>query len=196
MENGYASLRDIEKLCKTDIRFIWLLDGTPAPSFVTISNFLNDFLIESIEDIFNDINSYIFEVEDVDLNHVYIDGTKLEANANKYTWVWKKACITNRNKIFTYLTELINEINDTELKYFNFKIDTRTEYSIEYIQYIFNQYIGVMGVDTAKFVHGKGKRKTTVQKHYEKLEEYTSKFKKYAHHINICIANKPVRVNI
>ena len=29
-------------------------------------------------------------VENVDLNHVYIDGTKIEANANKYSWVWKK----------------------------------------------------------------------------------------------------------
>ena len=29
--------------------------------------------------------------------YVYIDGTKIEANANKYTWVWKKSCITNRN---------------------------------------------------------------------------------------------------
>ena len=92
MENGYASLRSIEKLCKTDIRFIWLLDDLKAPSYSTVSNFMNEMLIDSIEDIFNDINSYIFKEEGVDLNHVYIDGTKLEANANKYTWVWKKAC--------------------------------------------------------------------------------------------------------
>ena len=87
MENGYASLRNIEKLCKTDIRFIWLLDGEPSPSFMTISNFMNDFLVDGIDEIFNDINSYIFESENIDLNHVYIDGTKLEANANKYSWV-------------------------------------------------------------------------------------------------------------
>ena len=59
MENGYASLRDIEKMCKTDIRFIWLLDGLKAPSYSTISNFMNEMLIDSVEDIFNDINSYI-----------------------------------------------------------------------------------------------------------------------------------------
>ena len=29
-------------------------------------------------------------MEKVYLNHTYIDGTKIEANANKYTWVWKK----------------------------------------------------------------------------------------------------------
>ena len=57
MENGYASLRNIEKLCKTDIRFIWLLDGLKAPSYSTVSNFMNEMLIDSVEDIFKDIIS-------------------------------------------------------------------------------------------------------------------------------------------
>ncbi len=186
MENGYASLRNIEKLCKTDIRFIWLLDGSPAPSFMTISNFMNEFLLDSIKDIFNDINSYIFEKEHVDLKHVYIDGTKLEANANKYTWVWKKACITSRNKVFAYLTQVIKEINDIDLMYDNFKIGTRQEYTVEYCEYILNQYSKIMNIDTTSFVHGKGKRKSIIQKHYEKLEEYTEKLKRYAKHIKIC----------
>ena len=77
MENGYASVRNIEKLCKTDIRFIWLLDDLEAPSYSTVSNFMNEMLIDSIEDIFNDINSYIFQKENVDLNHVYIDGKRM-----------------------------------------------------------------------------------------------------------------------
>ena len=106
MEFGYASLRNINKLCNTDIRFIWLLDGMSAPSHMTISNFINEFLVDSIENIFKDINSYIFETDNVDLNHIYIDGTKLEANANKYSWVWKKSCITNRNKVFMHLSLL------------------------------------------------------------------------------------------
>ena len=41
MDNGYESVRQIEKLCKTDIRFLWLLDGSTAPSFMTIDNFMN-----------------------------------------------------------------------------------------------------------------------------------------------------------
>jgi transposase len=186
MENGYASLRNIEKLCKTDIRFIWLLDGLKAPSYSTISNFMNEFLLDSIEDIFNDINSYIFEKEKVDLNHVYIDGTKLEANANKYTWVWKKACLTSRNRIYTYLTQLIKEINETDLFFHNVEIGSRKEYTIEYVEYILNQYTKIMSIDTSTFVHGSGKRKTIEQKHYEKLEDYLKKLKKYAYHIKVC----------
>ena len=190
MENGYASLRNIEKLCKTDVRFIWLLDDSPVPSFMTISNFMNNFLVDSIEDIFNDINSVIFEKEHVDLNHVYIDGTKLEANANKYSWVWKKACITSRNRVFKYLTQLINEINDTDLIFHNVKMGVRQEYSVEYAEYILSEYTKLMNVDTKAFVHGSGKRKTAVQKRYEKLEEYTKRLKKYANQIKICGENR------
>ena len=186
MENGYASLRNIEKLCKTDIRFIWLLDGLKAPSYSTVSNFMNEMLIDSIEDIFNDINSYIFKKDNVDLNHVYIDGTKLEANANKYTWVWKKACRTSREKTYMYLTHLIQEINDKDLFFHNFKIGIRKEYTIEYVEYILIQYQITMNIDTSTFVYGSGKRKTIEQKHYEKIAEYLKKLKSYAHHIKVC----------
>lgn len=89
MENGYLSLRGIEKSCKIDIRYMWLLDDMKAPTFATIGNFIRDDLTDSIENIFLAINKVIFEKDNMDLNHTYIDGTKIEANANKYTWVWK-----------------------------------------------------------------------------------------------------------
>ena len=84
MEYGYCSVRMIEKLCKTDIRFLWLLDEVNAPSHMTISSFIKNELMGSVDEIFSDINGYIFEQEQVDLTHVYIDGTKMEANAQKY----------------------------------------------------------------------------------------------------------------
>ena len=86
MEHGIQSLRDLTKLCRTDIRYMYLLDGMKAPSHATFGKFINCELTDTIEDIFKDINSYIFEKDSVDLNHVYIDGTKIEANANKYTF--------------------------------------------------------------------------------------------------------------
>ena len=90
MENGYTSTRAIEKLCKTDIRFMWLLQDMKALSHMTIDNFMNNCLADSIENILKEINAYIFDVETVDLNHAYIDGTKIAANASKHSWVWKK----------------------------------------------------------------------------------------------------------
>ena len=87
MENGICSLREIEKLCRNDIRYMYLLDGMKTPSFATFGNLIRNELTDSIEQIFEDINSYIFAKDHVDLQHTYIDGTKIEANANRYTWV-------------------------------------------------------------------------------------------------------------
>ena len=102
MENGYASVREIEKYCKTDIRYMWLLQDNPPPSHMTIDNFMNKTMLENIDRIFADVNEYIFQKEQVDLNHVYIDGTKISANAGKYSWVWKKSCEKNRIKLFRF----------------------------------------------------------------------------------------------
>ena len=87
MENGICSLREIEKLCHNDIRYMYLLDGMKTPSFATFGNLIRNELTDSVEQIFADINSYIFTRDHMDLQHTYIDGTKIEANANRYTWV-------------------------------------------------------------------------------------------------------------
>lgn len=71
---------------------MYLLDGMRPPSFVTFGNIIRNELTDSIEQIFLDVNTYIFEKNQVDLEHTYIDGTKIEANANRYTWIWKKSC--------------------------------------------------------------------------------------------------------
>ena len=102
MEHGISSLRDIEKLCRTDIRYMYLLDEMKAPSQATFGNFIRDELTTSIEQIFQDINRYIFEVDKVDLKHTYIDGTKIEANANRNTWVWK-------NPVFQIATKFLEK---------------------------------------------------------------------------------------
>ena len=58
MEFGYCSVRSIQKLCETDIRFLWLLDEENAPSHMTINNFIHNELSGRLEDIFNDINEH------------------------------------------------------------------------------------------------------------------------------------------
>ena len=61
MEQGYPSLREIEKLCKVDIRFMWLRDGMKAPSYGTLCDFINQELSYSLEEIVQEINNYIFD---------------------------------------------------------------------------------------------------------------------------------------
>ena len=185
-EFGYRSLRDIKKLCDTDIRFIWMLDEAEAPSHTKINDFIRFELAASLDEIFNDINRYIFEQENVDLNHVYIDGTKIEANANKYTWVWKKSCIKSRNKVFGKLTELLKEMNEAMAIQKRAIFEIRQEYAIEYVEYILATFLDAVGMKVEEFVHGKGKRKNAHQKLWEKVRECLKKLKAYAQKIEIC----------
>ena len=186
MEHGYCSVRFIEKLCQTDIRFIWMLEEENAPSHMTISNFIHKELSSSIDQIFNDINRYIFAQEKVDTDHVYIDGTKIEANANKYTWVWKKSSIKSRNKVFNKLTSLVQEMNEIVAFYRRATFDIRQEYAIEYVDFILAGFLNAVGMTEADFVHGKGKRKTSFQRLYEKVLDCRKKLKEYAYKISVC----------
>ena len=105
MENGYISLRELEDQCKVNLRFMYLMDHQ-TPSYRTFGYFINEVLADSIEEIFQDINKKIFEIEHVDLQHLYIDGSKFEANANKYSWVWKKSTEKSRYRFFDKITTL------------------------------------------------------------------------------------------
>ena len=179
MENGYVSTRKIEKLCKTDIRFMWLLNGNPAPSHMTIDNFMKNDLVDSIESIFAQINNYIFEKDHVDIEHIYIDGTKIRANANMYSWVWKKSSIKNRDKTFVKVTDLLEKMNEV-IAGFGVKFGTRNEYVIEYLEDILKKYAELTGIKPDEAVRGRGHRKTIEMRYYDLLKEYTEKLKKYA----------------
>ena len=184
MERGYASVREIEKLCKTDIRFMWLLQENKAPSFMTIDNFMNNCLLDNIDNIFAEINQYIFLNENADINHVYIDGTKIVANANKYSWVWKKSCIKNRQKVFEKVSDLLNEINKS-IVYQNIKFEIRSEYAIEYLEEITAKYIKIANIDINNTVKGRGHCKTAEQRTYEKLVGYAERLKKYVNYSQV-----------
>ena len=186
MEEGYESLRKMQKLCKTDIRFLWLLDGEKAPSHMTIDNFINQELKGNIEKIFEEINRYIFEKEAVDLQHIYIDGTKITANANRYSWVWKKSCETSRKKVFTKVSEVLESMNGSGIELHGVKFGTREEYAIEYLEYILAEYAKLMQLEPEKTVRGRGHRKSPALRLYDKLLESVKRLKCYAKHIDIC----------
>ena len=184
MSQGYISLRELEDNCKVNIRFMYLMDNK-KPSYRTFGYFINEILEESIEDIFNDINNAIFELENVDLNHIYIDGSKFEANANKYSWVWKKSTEKSRYRLYEKITTLFNEVN-ADLASFGLHIETNTEYIPEQLHEISNKYATIWQLNPETFVYGKGHRKTVQQRQYEKLLEYTSKLEEYIEKIDIC----------
>jgi len=117
---------------------------------------------------------------------VYIDGTKIEANANRYKWVWKKSCLKNRSEVYEKLTALIQTINEEALFYHGVKCEAREEYSIEYVGLLLSRYCELTGVCTGDFVSGRDHRKVTEQKRYEELLVYYKRLKKYAKRIETC----------
>lgn len=186
MEHGISSLREIEKLCRNDIRYMYLLDDMKAPSFATFGNVIRNELTDSIEQIFMDVNTYIFEKDHVDLEHTYIDGTKIEANANRYTWVWKKSCTKNRGKVFEKISILIDAMNDEVLGFMGTKLEKREEYAIGYVSELLERYKQCTQLDESTFVSGCGHRKSIQQKQYQELQGYLERLKTYAHHIEVC----------
>lgn len=188
MTKGYMSLREFEDNCKVNIRFMYLMDNE-RPSYRTFGYFINEVLADSIENIFNEINYKIFEEEKVDLNHLYIDGSKFEANANKYTWVWKKATEKSRYRLYEKITKLLEEIN-TDLIWSGLQMETNTEYVPERLKDLTNRFAEIWKIDTSSFVYGKGHRKSKQQRQYEKLLEYTEKLEEYIEKIDICGSNR------
>ncbi len=183
------STRKIEALCRNDIRFMYLSDEI-TPSHMTICNFINEYLIDTIENISNDIVKYIIEKQNIDILTIFIDGTKIEAFPNKYTWVWKKACITSRDRQFKNISILLNDINNSFLLEPGVFFDVKNFYNIEELEQYSNYLLKVIEKNNIKFVYGVGKRKNVLQKYYEELNKYINMLKDYAIKIDKCGENR------
>ncbi|CAI3228439.1 hypothetical protein CNEO2_1750001 [Clostridium neonatale] len=123
-QNIYSS-RKIEKAWKRDINFRWLLQGYKSPDHVTISRFRKDYLSnEIIEDLFYQQVNYLATQNEILFENVFIDGTKIEANANRYSFVWKKAVLKNEEKMFEKILALVETINLKELNKFSVQKET------------------------------------------------------------------------
>uniref|UniRef100_UPI0025A62567 transposase n=2 Tax=Enterocloster clostridioformis TaxID=1531 RepID=UPI0025A62567 len=149
------------------------------------SYFINEELKGSAQDIFKAVMSYIQTAEGIDLQHLYIDGSKFEANANKYTWVWKKATEKSRYRLFGKITTLLTEMNET-LAYTGLKIETNAEYTPDSLEMILSRYEFFCYINKDTFVHGRGHRKSQEQRYYERLKGYIEKLSEYVEKIRIC----------
>ena len=85
---GHSSLREIESSCRNDLRFIYVLDNQ-VPDYSTISRFINGVILPLKELLFSMIMKTVFGECRIRPDTCYIDGTKQEADANRYKFVWK-----------------------------------------------------------------------------------------------------------
>lgn len=102
--NLYSS-RKIEQALHENIHFMWL-SGRSYPDHNTINRFRSDRLKGVLREVFSQVVLLLMDHGHIDLKEAYLDGTKIEANANKYTFVWGKAIKTSRQRIKRQLDEL------------------------------------------------------------------------------------------
>ena len=95
----------IEEAIKSDVRFIWLC-GNCESDHNTINRFRGEKVSEVLKDIFKQIVLLLAREGLVSLKDAYVDGTKIEANANRYTFVWGNAIKTSKERMVKQLDEL------------------------------------------------------------------------------------------
>ena len=127
--NNIYSSRRIEQALQESIYFMWLT-GMSKPDHNTINRFRGQRLQKTLQPIFTQVVLLLCEEGLLSLKDLYTDGTKIEANANRYTFVWGKAIKTSKERIKQQLDELwkyaqsvaASELDDTDPSGFD-KID-------------------------------------------------------------------------
>ena len=104
LRNIYSS-RKIEQALQENVHFMWL-SGQSKPDHNTINDFRGKRLKGKFKNIFNQVVQLLAEQGVLSLKELYVDGTKIEANANRYTFVWGKSIKTSKERIRKQLKEL------------------------------------------------------------------------------------------
>lgn len=104
LTNIYSS-RKMEAAVKENIHFMWL-SGNNKPDHNTLNNFRGHRLKDTLKNIFTQIVQLLAAEGLISLKDVYVDGTKMESVANRYTFVWGNSIKANKEKIRKQIDEL------------------------------------------------------------------------------------------
>ena len=174
--NNIYSCRKIEKAVQRDIHYIWLA-AQERPDFVTINRFRNRVKSE-INNIFTQTVLVLAERGFITLDVEYIDGTKIESKANKYTFVWRKTVEKNRAKLQEKIRVLLGRIDDViaqdkaaESDKVEFTPETQTSL-ISDLQDSLAAESEPSGKEQKKQMREKKKQIKELEKHRDKLNEY------------------------
>ena len=153
---GIYTTRKLEEACRYRIDFKWLLQDEAVPDHSTISRFRTGRCAEAVEDLFYQYVRYLEAQEETDHETVFIDGTKLESRAGRYTFVWRKSV----EKRLAKVKEKVRALTGTT--------------TLEALE----AYLADMAAGIA-FVHGQGHHKSAEQKAWEALDGLRGKWREY-----------------
>ena len=174
-----SSVRELESLCIFDLRVNYIMEQK-APSYKTFSEFINTYIVPYQYEIFSMITKTVIKEFNVDISDQYVDGTKLEANANKYKFVWKPT--TYHKKLDVKIKNLLTKM-DIELK---------NKALIKSFQFneLIKSYVVKENIDIDSIPNGRGKRLTKSQKNYKLAYQYLIKLLEYEEKEEICGENR------
>jgi len=168
--NNVYSCRKIARLLEENIHYMWL-SGSQYPSFNTINRFRSEHLKDSINNLFTQVVLMLVDLGQVSLDVSYIDGTKIESVANKYTFVWKKSVEKNREKLQGKIRSILNQIDQGIAQDNNLTEDSPLEIDSSLLRARIDE-LNRCGKHQDK--EGK-KQLKELDKHHDKLREYEQK---------------------
>ena len=108
VEKVYAS-RQIAKALRENVNFMWL-SGMNQPDFRTINGFRGERMKGVIEEVFASVVEVLVDEGYIELENYFLDGTKIEANANKHRVVWAKRNRKHQERLREQVRDLLEEI--------------------------------------------------------------------------------------
>jgi len=180
--NRIYSSRDIENACRRDINFMFLLEDCSAPDHSTFARFRSLHFAPCAEKILAQTSNFLYGIGEISGDSIFIDGTKIEASSNKYTFVWKRAVTKHMDKLLVKIADLVKECEEL----YDIKVIYKNVVKINHVKKLRKKLYALKKSENIDFVYGCGKRKTSLQRSIEKLEEYLSKFKEYIHKVYTC----------
>ena len=163
--NRIYSSRDIRKACKRDINFMYLLEGMPAPDHATIARFISLHFSACAKVLLAQMSDLLYLLGEISGKTIFIDGTKIESAANKYTFVWKRAITKNQARLYTKITSFVAECEEL----YGIRTVYHDQISIHTLKRLKKQLCRAKVQEGIVFVHGIGRRKTQLQKSLERI---------------------------
>lgn len=179
------STRELERACRENVNFMYLLEGSAAPDHNTIARFRTEHLGNGVaEDLLTQFVELLIENDEISFEEsaVFIDGTKIEANANKYGFVWRKAVVKSIDKLVKRIHEELPKI----LEEIGVRMYVPEDADMRYLKKVRKQLYAKKKQERIEFVHGIGKRKSKVQRACEKVDEWLDHYKRYVNSVHIC----------
>ena len=180
--NRIYSSRDIETACRRDINFMYLLEGKTAPDHATFARFISLHFAQCSKKTLAEVSKLLYSLGEISGKSIFIDGTKIESVANKYTFVWKKAVTKNQAKLFDKILVFVEECENL----YGFRIAYNGKVSLHTLKRLRKKLYRIRQEEGIVFVHGTGRRKTCLQKSLETLKTYIAKLKEYNKKLYVC----------